>query len=355
MNYIKKSSNIWRSLIAVFVLSVLFSSNALADDTNIADEVINDMLTIREELKASATTTTNAVEQRDYFVNTISNEMGFDCKTVSEVEESINLSIDTGEPEPALLDNVDNLEIVSTKSSIDDLNQVAAEIVQITSSYNDKVYTLAVQDVRDFKSGATIEVEEVPIYLGSIQNILSSDIEYPDWDTRHRYKDILILEDILVNQLGVSKSVASAIIGNICYEGSFAQMENSTSSLSDINEVNSRLGAETIGFGVAQWTSKFRQNKLKEYYNIASQDLDWDTATVIAECMYLYNELKVSNLLGDMSQECDIENATGKLAYEYLAYADRSNEWLCEDGRYISVDCPRYKYAMKIYRYMTGE
>lgn len=334
---------------------MVWGINAKAGTRSIEDEVVGDMLAIRNGLKANPATSENAEGHRDDFVKVINNELGFECKTVSVSTEGIELNIEQGELETLSVGDSDSVEIISAKVNADDLNQVANEVVQVTTSYNDKVYTLPVQDVKDFRSGATISVEQVPIYLGYIQNLLSSDIEYPEWDTRKRIKDVLILKDILVDQLSVSETVAAAIIGNICYEDSFVSLTNSEASLSSQREANSKLGSGERGFGIAQWTSKFRQNKLKEYYNIASQDLDWDTAAVVAECMYLYNELTASNLLGDMSEECNLEDATGRLGYEYLAYANRSEEWEYQDGYYKSVDCPRYKYAVKVYRYITGE
>lgn len=321
---------------------------------SIEEEVVSDMLVLRDELKLSKATFVNAEGHRDDFVEVINNELGIECKTVSVSTDGIELSVEQGETETLSVENVDCTEIVTTVATVDDLNQTATEVVQITTNYNDKVYTLPVQDVKDFRSGHRVSVDEVPIYLGSIQNIISSDIQYPDWDTKHRFKDILILEDILVDQLGVSKSIASAIIGNVCYEGSFASVENST-KLSSYREAVNKLGTDVGGVGIAQWTAKSRQNGLKEYYSVACQDLDWDTATVVAETVYLYNELRASNFLGDLSQECDVEYATGKLAYEYLAYANRDIEWEHGDDFYRSNNCPRYNYAIKIYHYMTGE
>lgn len=334
---------------------MLVGSSVRAGGQSIEEEVVNDMLAIREEIKEWSVTSENAEGHRDDFVNVISNELGFDCKTVSVDTEGIELNIEQGELETLPVDNPNDIEIANVNANIDDLNQVAEEVVQVTSSYNDKVYTLPVQDVKDFRNGHRVSVDEVSIYLGSIQNIISSDIQYPEWDTKKRFKDILILEDILVNQLGVSKSVASAIIGNVCYEGSFATVENSKKKLSSYREASNKLGSDKVGIGIAQWTAKFRQNGLKEYYSVACQDLDWDTATIVAETVYLYNELRASNLLGDLSQECDIEHATGKLGYEYLAYADRDEEWEHSGGHYKSNNCPRYNYAMKVYHYMTGE
>lgn len=337
-------------------VSLFIGANAVAGGESIEKEVVSDMLAIREEILVCSTSSGNADEHRDDFVDVISNELGFDCKTLSVGTEGAVSVIEQDVPESLPVENVDDLEITNAKTNIDDLNQTATEVVQVTTSYNDKVYTLPVQDVKDFRSGATIEVDEVPIYLGSIQNILSKDIQYPDWDNRKRFKDILILKDVLVDQLGVSKTIASAIIGNICYEDSFASITKSDNGLSSISEANQKLGAsDGVGFGIAQWTSKFRQNKLKEYYNIACQDLDWETAAVVAECVYLYNELRASNLLGDMTKDCDLENATGKLGYEYLAYANRSKEWDQSSGVYKSIDCPRYNYAVKVYHYMMGE
>lgn len=336
------------------VLICFVCTKVIAGDGSIETEVVNDMLKIRDEIKVYNIASENIGEHREDFVSVIGNELGFDCETVYVSTESIEINI-RQEAEVQSVNNVDNLGIIVAKTSIDDLSQVATEVSLVTDNYNDKVYTLPVNDIRDFKSGATISVEQIPIYLGTIQNILDSEVEYPEWDMRKRFKDILIIKDILVDQLGVSNSIASAIIGNICYEGSFSAVEGTKSTPSSYSELEDKLSSDDCGFGIAQWTSKFRQNKLKEYYSIACQDLDWETAAVVAECIYLYNELTASNLLGDMSKECNIEDATGRLGYEYLAYGKRSEEWSYEDGVYKSIDCPRYNYAMKVYHYLISE
>lgn len=330
-------------------------TNIEASSESIETEVVGDVLALRDEIAVRSTSYQSTKGHRNDFVDTLNNELGIDCEAVQLSSTSADYVV-YSEPATINPENVVDIEIVNTRTNIEDIHQTADEVEQVTESYNEKVYTLPVETVKDFRSGVTINVDQVPIYLGSIQNILSSDIQYPDWDTRKRFKDILILEDVLVDQLGISKSIAAAIIGNVCYEDSFASITKSEANLSSFNEASNRLGVEDRGFGIAQWTSKFRQNKLKEYYNIACQDLDWETAAVVAECVYLYNELRASNLLGDLTKEYDLEQATGKLGWEYLAYADRNVQWERDDnGHYTSIDCPRYNYALKVYHYMLGE
>ena len=195
-------------------------------------------------------------------------------------------------------------------------------------------------------------VESVTYNLDPVYNILSEEYVSPNWDYRKRIQDINILTELLVNQLGVSKTKAAAIIGNVVFEDSFISRTSSAAHCKNIIEARERIGRGTRGFGIVQWTSKTRQNTLLSYLECASRDLPWETASIIAETTFLYNELKYSNILGDLSEEGDIENCTGIIGYEYEGYSAKSSEWRKEGNHYKSVNCPRYSYACDIYNYM---
>jgi hypothetical protein len=191
--------------------------------------------------------------------------------------------------------------------------------------------------------------------LSRIQEIVDKDVECPSWDTRKRYKDILILDEILVKQLGMSPMKAAAIIGNICYEDSFCALTNSDASLASIYEAKVRLGNGTRGFGISQWTSSNRQNELEKYYTeVNDSGLSWELTSVIAEAAYLYNELYVSGIIGDLSEDGDLEQVTGIVANVYEVYANKNNEWSSSNGVYKSKESPRYTYAKLIYDNLYG-
>lgn len=203
------------------------------------------------------------------------------------------------------------------------------------------------------KSKEKQPVESVTYYLDPVYDILSEEYVSPDWDYRKRIQDINILTELLVNQLGVSKSKAAAIIGNVVFEDSFMSTTNSPARINSLDEAQKRLGRGTRGFGIAQWTAGYRQNTLLSYIKTTSKQLDWETAVIIAETTFLYNELKYSNILGDLSEEGDIENCTGIIACVYEGYANSSAEWVQHDGMYKSLKSPRYSYACNIHNYMT--
>ena len=196
-------------------------------------------------------------------------------------------------------------------------------------------------------------VESVTYYLDPVYDILSEEYVSPDWDYRKRIQDIDILTELLVNQLGVSKTKAAAIIGNVVFEDSFISTTSSKARVNSIEEANERLGRGTRGFGIAQWTAGYRQQTLLEYLNCASSHLDWEMAAIVAETTFLYNELKYSNILGDLSEEGDIENCTGIIGVRYEGYRNHINEWTEQNGSFKSIGSPRFSYACDIYNYMV--
>ena len=109
------------------------------------------------------------------------------------------------------------------------------------------------------------------------------------------------------------------------------------------------LGNGNRGYGVVQWTASYRQKSLKEYYAAIHSDLSWELTSVIAETAYLYNELYVSGTIGDLSEDGDLEDLTGKLGCEYEAYANSSKEWYKQNGQYRTTGSLRYTYAKHVY------
>lgn len=221
---------------------------------------------------------------------------------------------------------------------------VQKQLENNSAEYEVPINTAPVIETGDIKDGEyiTIDLDKLMVYV---------DAEYDDfeWDSRKRIKDIYILKELLVNQLGVAPTKAAAIIGNICCEDSFAGLTNSAGNLSNISEANSKLGNGNRGYGVVQWTASYRQKSLKEYYAAIHSDLSWELTSVIAETAYLYNELYVSGTVGDLSEDGDLEDLTGKLGCEYEAYANSSKEWYKQNGQYRTTGSLRYTYAKHVY------
>lgn len=246
----------------------------------------------------------------------------------------------------AVLTAVDNLTNIA-----EGVEEKLDEVEQVYST----VYVVPVNTAVNVVSGEIQNGASLTLSLSRIQEIVEEDIEFPSWDTRKRYKDILILDEILVNQLGMSPTKAAAIIGNICYEDSFCALTNSAAQMSNINEARSRLGNGTRGFGIAQWTTGKRQNELEKYYiEVNNSGLSWELTSVISEAAYLYNELYVSGIIGNLSEEGDLEHMTGVVANQYESYASAGSEWSMSNGEYHSNGSPRYTYAKYIYDSLYG-
>lgn len=216
-------------------------------------------------------------------------------------------------------------------------------------SETDTEYQVPISTAPELHSGEIKEGEYITFNLDDLMVYVDAEYDNFEWDTKNRIKDIYILKELLVDQLNVSPSKAAAIIGNICCEDSFAGLTNSKASLSDINEAKSKLGNGSRGYGIVQWTASYRQKSLEEYYTAIHSDLSWELTSVIAETAYLYNELYVSGVIGDLSEEGDLEDLTGKLGCEYEAYAKSSSEWYKQNGQYKTTGSLRYTYAQHVY------
>ena len=194
------------------------------------------------------------------------------------------------------------------------------------------------------------EVCTVPLVFKTdiIERYIASDPYIPDWDYKHRFGDMLILSEVFVNQLGVPKNKAAAIIGNVCIEDSFTALTSSAARCESAEELYNRLGPGTRGFGIAQWTFSTRQDLLEQHYKEVPVE-NWELLSVIAECSYLYAELEISGILGDLStDDMTLEDATGKFACEFEGYNNCWNEWYTdENGTYHCYDSGRMFYAEK--------
>ena len=207
--------------------------------------------------------------------------------------------------------------------------------------------------------GTKDEVEVVPVTIGIpiIEYILSTEMESPEWEYRGRIRDIVLLYDIMVRQLNVTPTKASAIIANCCFEDTFTALTSSEAHSGDITNLSSRLGNGTRGFGIAQWTQKDRQNCLSDYYkDVNNAGYTWEVTSVIAESTCLYNEVLVSGLLGDLTiDDMSLEQATGAMACKFEAYQGWQNEWTITDGVYTNHNAARYNYAVHILEFMQSD
>lgn len=220
---------------------------------------------------------------------------------------------------------------------------------------NDSHYEVPINTAPHIKSGKVLEGQDITINIDDLIVYLDAEYENYSWDTKRRIKDIYILKEILVNQLGVAPTKAAAVIGNICHEDSFAGLTNSAASIDNIHQAKNVLGDGGRGYGCVQWTAAYRQKGLKDYYEVISKDLDWELTSVIAETAYLYNELQVSGILGDLTEDGNLEHLTGVVGCVYEAYAASTTEWYQVNGLYKTDGCNRYTYAKHIYELIVSE
>ena len=237
---------------------------------------------------------------------------------------------------------------------VDLASKVNMEIETLINKDNSQ-YEVPINTAPHIESGKVLKGEDITINIDDLTIYLDAEYENYSWDTKRRIKDIYILKEILVDQLGMAPTKAAAIIGNICFEDSFAGLTNSAASLDNIHQAQNVLGSGDRGYGCVQWTASYRQKGLKDYYEVISKDLDWELTSVIAETAYLYNELQVSGILGDLTEDGNLEHLTGVVGCVYEAYGMSTTEWYQVNGLYKTDGCDRYTYAKHIYELIVNE
>lgn len=238
---------------------------------------------------------------------------------------------------------------------VNDIASIADNIRALSTYDNTSNYDVPINEAPHIQSGEMLDGEYITIDLDKVMLYVDAEYDTYEWDTKGRIRDIYILKEILVNQLGIAPTKAAAIIGNVCCEDSFAGLTNSVANLDNINHAKSVLGNGNRGYGCAQWTASYRQKGLKDYYEVINKDLDWELTSVIAETAYLYNELYVSGILGDLSEDDDLMHVTGIVGCVYEAYAKSADEWYMQDGHYKTNGCQRYTYTKNIYDLICKE
>lgn len=199
---------------------------------------------------------------------------------------------------------------------------------------------------------------------------IAKNLLYPDtgfsYDPKHKNKEISVLWDFLVNENNVKPEIAASLIGNICCEGYFGQMQGTDYRFEGIQNVHNVIGYQGTGFGIVQWTSSFRKQSMIKYYNEVYELLkdyyDWETIMAIAESACLFSEVtgygciaSCSNIsTGDTYR--DIMSYTGLIACRYESYEGCSNEWSNSGDLYVlnqsgGSGSERLKYAWSIYSY----
>lgn len=241
---------------------------------------------------------------------------------------------------------------IISEVKINDINKVDMQTLVEEKS---EQYVVPINTAPHIKSGKVLNGEYITINIDNLLVYLDAEYDDYEWDTKKRIKDIYILKEILVNQLGMAPTKAAAVIGNICCEDSFAGLTNSHASLNNLEHAKNVLGDGTKGYGCVQWTSAYRQKGLKEYYEVINKDLDWELTSVIAETAYLYNELHVSGIIGDLTEDDNLEHVTGVIGCVYEAYAASTTDWYMSNNQYKTNGCQRYRYAKHIYELIVSE
>lgn len=272
---------------------------------------------------------------------------------------------DTSEEGPdkqtLFIETKNNMQLVDgLKSSInvEDVLIVKAEMPSVIENYEEPIIEeVVIESISMRGAHGKVSTEPVVLQMSAIDEVNQTEFDIPKWDIHERINTINILWEFLVNQQGVSEHIASAIIGSICCEGDFGQIEGTNKQLQSIEEARRVLGDGDQGYGLSQWTFGSRQKTLLQYYELAYEQYpdDWEKVRIIAECCMLLEEIKAYEVFNDITaNSVSIEEAVGRLSKHYFKYEGYGADWSgykLNAGK--SNGRSRYNYAMSVYGYFT--
>lgn len=235
-------------------------------------------------------------------------------------------------------------------------------VVFYVAADNPKVYSLSSNTIEvpsiNFRDGYKyITTEAITINVNALMQAYEYDYPDYDWDTRGRINDIALLWEFLVNQQGVNKNIAAAVIGSVCYEGKVGMEQGSYRVFGSLAEAEGKLTAPAngIGYGIVQWTYPKRRKFLLENYRTIEQqfDYDWETTMVLAECCTLVSELRDYKLFNSLTDDVSLMHASGVICDVYENYSGSSSDWNMSNGQYYLTNdncsgADRYRYSEKV-------
>lgn len=251
---------------------------------------------------------------------------------------------------------VTNSENWDNESKVEQNKKYSAD--DIASTYGITIdYSSNEEGTIFFESPVTGVVHK--INMNSLLDAYECAPELGDLDTKKAYREISVLWEFLVEQKGVHKNIASAIIGNCACEGKFGQMQGSDTYIKNIDDAEYYLktSRKNIGFGIVQWTNSERRERLYEYYKAANEYVyNIESLRILAELTCLYEELNEYGLFGSYQQEISIEDACGRISTKYERYAKCYEDWevlsngVCKLKNENGSGAKRLEYAYEVYR-----
>lgn len=214
------------------------------------------------------------------------------------------------------------------------------------------------------RDGNGVMIDTAEVFVDPVPLVEAYSKEYVtySWDTKNKMNVIQTMWEFLVNQQGVEEHNAAAVIGAMMCEGYFGEEQKTHVIFSSIEDARKVLGKGTCGYGVAQWTYKTRQKNLLKYYELANEMFpeDFQTASIVAECCMLIEELKAYYVFDDLYSYTTIEDAVGRMCVIYERYDGCDEQWSNDSGLYelVSQDGSgktRLAYAINIYNYFIKE
>lgn len=247
---------------------------------------------------------------------------------------------------------------VSTYSATTDTRPMMEVSIMSMSDERQSVPSVKIKGV----DGKWVDSEEHLVDSDALMQVWNSEYEQPSWDHKGKIKLIHTLWEFLVLQNDVDEVLASALIGNIMYEGTFGMQESSYNIISNIDQARSLLGDGERGYGIAQWTYHRRQDTLLNYYELTNEIYpdDWQRACIVAECCFLLEEVKAYKVFDSLYSHTTIEDSVGRVAVLYEKYDGSFQQWSKQDDGYKLVSSDgsghgRLKYAQDIYEYFVGD
>lgn len=189
------------------------------------------------------------------------------------------------------------------------------------------------------------------IDVTELMNIYSKGEDYKE-GSLHKDKNNFI--DTCINfmytQMNMNIGITAGMIGNMCGEGVFAEQQHTYKIAQSLDEYVEWLDRhDSRGYGIVQWTTQSRQDKLKKRlyevvnyfkkaYNYSEKELTsgklFPMVVIIGELTYMYDELIEYKVFTSFDAKYGYEDATGRIAVIFEGYNGSKSQFQKWDGTY---------------------
>lgn len=273
---------------------------------------------------------------------------------------SIKEDVSTEAQEVEVYDAIPFVEDIKSLPPLEELKEV--EAVEQPSTEDEECLTLASSN-KGFVEYISPKGNVYVIDTERLNSIYSSPESFKNMGLGDYNTTAAVIYDFLVFQMGVEHNIACGIVGNCAAEGKFGKKQSVKRYISSIEEARSWLDRDAVdtGYGIAQWTTGGRRERLLDYYESAVKVFDnFEDAQKVAELVNLYEEIEDYDVFGSYDDIVTVEDATGRISLIYERYKYSTQDWTKNKNGTVSLTgdigsgSKRLKYAYRVHKFYSA-